>query len=577
MSSAKHMGSPDGFSPALDSGGSASSVAEPLAGSGRVPSRLAWDRKDRAIAGVVFALMLVAIAAALLVPIETLGYLTNDDAYYYFQPALNIVQGEGVTFDGMNPTNGFHPLWMLISTGLAHAAGADHVLLLRLVYVVLCLLLGGSMILCWAYTRSIAGPIGAGAAILCFAHPLVLQMMLNGLESALLVFLIFLLLWSGRKYGLVDTDATTVKKALLGALLAATFLARLDSAFIVLGIAVAVCLRDRVRVWSLRSVVRLLRSYAPAFGVFVLAVLPYFAWNVSANGHLAPISGGLKSSFPRLAGNWRAVHSMLWLPYTGLIAVTLVLGVTLLLSRGTRRRLLPGGMAVTSSGGTLLAGIWCGLVLHFAYTACFTTWGVKYWTFASHIPVAMVLVALCCGIVADRVERKRVVAAVAFAIILGGSSASHAFVWMEKGNVHAFWHDAAAWVRENTSEDAVFGMTDCGYFGYFSRRTTINLDGLINGYEYQEALADGRLREYFRKCGLDYVVDYEVKDDGRTEHGIRLAYGRQPGARRRYTLFILPTADAIYASPAYQQERVTSPHKPPVRFMIWPYDPNHVP
>jgi hypothetical protein len=37
-----------------------------------------------------------------------------DDAYYY----LRIAQFGGFTFDGVNFTNGYHPLWMAVCVGL---------------------------------------------------------------------------------------------------------------------------------------------------------------------------------------------------------------------------------------------------------------------------------------------------------------------------------------------------------------------------------------------------------------------------------------------------------------------------
>jgi len=47
-------------------------------------------------------------------PLDMLISLTlYDDAFYYFKVAQHIVAGEGSTFDGVNKTNGYHPLWML--------------------------------------------------------------------------------------------------------------------------------------------------------------------------------------------------------------------------------------------------------------------------------------------------------------------------------------------------------------------------------------------------------------------------------------------------------------------------------
>ncbi|MEI6504048.1 MAG: hypothetical protein WCP21_23800, partial [Armatimonadota bacterium] len=43
-----------------------------------------------------------------------------DDGFYYLKIARNLAAGLGSTLDGETTTNGYHPLWMLILTGLAH-------------------------------------------------------------------------------------------------------------------------------------------------------------------------------------------------------------------------------------------------------------------------------------------------------------------------------------------------------------------------------------------------------------------------------------------------------------------------
>ncbi len=55
-----------------------------------------------------------AIYIAFITPSSLINWYNNDDGFFYFKVAQNIVAGNGVTFDGINPTNGFHPLWMLI-------------------------------------------------------------------------------------------------------------------------------------------------------------------------------------------------------------------------------------------------------------------------------------------------------------------------------------------------------------------------------------------------------------------------------------------------------------------------------
>ena len=63
--------------------------------------------------------ILLAAGAALLwltVPLDTfLGQALVDDALYYLVPARNFSCGLGVSIDGLNLTNGYHPLWMLLA------------------------------------------------------------------------------------------------------------------------------------------------------------------------------------------------------------------------------------------------------------------------------------------------------------------------------------------------------------------------------------------------------------------------------------------------------------------------------
>ncbi len=47
-------------------------------------------------------------------PLYTILSVSSDDAFYYYEIASNIVAGYGSTFDQTAPTNGYHPLWMLI-------------------------------------------------------------------------------------------------------------------------------------------------------------------------------------------------------------------------------------------------------------------------------------------------------------------------------------------------------------------------------------------------------------------------------------------------------------------------------
>ncbi|HCR72201.1 MAG TPA: hypothetical protein DIW23_12205, partial [Anaerolineae bacterium] len=74
-------------------------------------------------------------------------WFKRDDAYYYFKVAQNISEGYGSTFDGINLTNGYHPLWMLICIPIFALARFDVILPLRVLLVVIALMQATTAIL----------------------------------------------------------------------------------------------------------------------------------------------------------------------------------------------------------------------------------------------------------------------------------------------------------------------------------------------------------------------------------------------------------------------------------------------
>jgi hypothetical protein len=66
--------------------------------------------------------------------------------------------------------------------------------------------------------------------------------------------------------------------------------------------------------------------------------------------------------------------------------------------------------------------------------------------------------------------------------------------------------DVLPFLESHTEEGALIGMTGGGNVAYFIEgRTIVNMDGLINSYEYFLALRAGRADEYLASIGLDYI------------------------------------------------------------------------
>ena len=522
---------------------------------------------------LTFILAFIVIAGAVfsLTNARGLGVLAADDSFYYYRTAQHIVAGDGSTFDGINFTNGYHPLWMLLLLPIFKFAGGDSELALRLVYGLLSIILAGSMVIYWSFLKKKCGAFAATAILPFFALPIVLNQFTNGLESGLLILVLGILLWCVDRWDLLPPQNGLARKAALGFLLALLFLCRLDTAFILIGVATVTCVFYRVRFWSVPGMANALKAYWAVLVVFVVLVSPYLLWNRAHTGHMVPISGALKSSFPHVEGSLLRAIRPQWAPYSIIITAFVIFALaSLLLPTGLlRRQFQPGAQA--DSGIVMLLGIGLGALMHFTYSVCFTTWGTFSWHFASYIPLLLFLGALVFAWL--KLKGLPWVGGAFSVVVLVVAIAGTAWGWTTKKKVHDMWYASATWARENTPENATFGMTDCGYFAYFSHRRTINLDGLINGYEFQHALTSSDLPRYFKHCGLDYVCDYEVAANGLPEHFVnlnRILASEYRKGKRGYQ-FHLEKSQALFTSPLYKEYNGR-----PIQFMIWKYEPQEL-
>lgn len=78
--------------------------------------------------------------------------------------------------------------------------------------------------------------------------------------------------------------------------------------------------------------------------------------------------------------------------------------------------------------------------------------------------------------------------------------------------LYAARYDAALWIAENSPPDTVFAAWNAGQLSFFSDRTFINLDGLINDVDYYERVLRGSvpLADYLAENKVDYIVDYST-------------------------------------------------------------------
>lgn len=162
-----------------------------------------------------------------------LGWYSSDDAFYYYKIARNINDGLGVTFDGLNRTNGFHPLWMVICVAVFWLARFDLFLPLRVLMLVSAAFgLGAGVLLFRLLKKYVPPETAVFAAVLWSFLPAVQAVVVQGgMETSVSAFFLMLLFYLGAEW---HADAGGWRRAAIGFVAGLAILARLDNVFVVM-------------------------------------------------------------------------------------------------------------------------------------------------------------------------------------------------------------------------------------------------------------------------------------------------------------------------------------------------------
>jgi hypothetical protein len=227
-----------------------------------------------------------------------------DDAAYYFKIARNASAGEGLTFDGMNRTNGFQPLWLYVLVPVFAVHRGTPEAMCRIVLVLqLVFLAGAAVLLNFILTRYFSRRVVfVSLALFVF---LVLVPAANGMESAILVFsLTALLAYGSAAVAVWRRDVG--REFIFGMLLGLVVLSRLDMVFVPI-VVLAFRFGSALMAREGRGA-RLSRAASSLAGAAVI-VAPYLIYNRASFGAMMPINGMLKSSFPEVSSHTRCSAS----------------------------------------------------------------------------------------------------------------------------------------------------------------------------------------------------------------------------------------------------------------------------
>lgn len=455
--------------------------------------------------------------------VDVLLYKTlPDDAFYYFQIARNIAQGHGVTFDGLAPTNGFHPLWMALITPIFVLFPGDQSVNASLILSGLLDTFSAWML--YRLVKRLTGRPAPGvlAALLYFLSPMVWMFSINGLETAVNMALVsvtaerFLAFSRYRRLSLNHF-------ALLGLLFGLALLGRTDNIFLIAGCSVSLLF-----LWRQLSIWRRLRGLVLAGVVTAMVTAPWFLWNYVTFGSIVQVSGLIlpyleHQLFARASGGAfpELLRHTLTLLYQGTMWTFIWAGFGRL--SNTEGSIVPLALLFSVSAGLIwtdpvrrrrLGRQLVQIAFLFLYVATLflyhqgQRWIYREWYTVPITWTLLVLVGLFYDAVVELAGQRlpdkwpvhRLVWTVLFVTLLVRSgNIWYTGIYPFQGGLIALSH-----MIDELPTGARVGVSDSGYVGFTANKTVINLDGVVNN-QAAAAIRQGRLMAYLLENQVDYL------------------------------------------------------------------------
>jgi len=520
---------------------------------------------------VVPAIVLLLIAA--LIPLSHALVPTwqfvhrGDDAFYYFQVALNYAELGEWSFDKIHRTNGVQPLWAALLSAAAQilsGLGIEDKAQLARIFVGLTALanVGGAFVLFHIVRRSISTGTALAAAG-AFLVPLGIVWQRSwGMENSLYALL---LLSTVGYYHLKFLPRPGAGAALLlGGLLGLVVLARLNAGIFVPILLAHFLFFTRVQPPSTRFWLAVLAGLAAT-----AVVLPYLLYNLGTTDHLLPVSAAAKKVYAQYLtstrspatplevsfwqeNGWRNLRHLTWFGTSRMLDGMWILGSRIVFGGNSAAPVeyffailgalivLPALLRGRSVGWfsflwarlRLLGAFWYVLVFGVAnFTISIVLYPhqlgyaiTRWWWVEIEVILSVSAATLSVAVLAyvaqglpARIMRGNVIATALVALLILYQGVSHiSHYWFQERRVYDWnrsgndaWFDAAQWLSANVESTAVVGAWNAGVLAYYSDQRVVNLDGLINNFDYLEYMRDGRIEDYVEKTGITYIADME--------------------------------------------------------------------
>jgi hypothetical protein len=448
---------------------------------------------SRAAAWTAAALVTAAPVYHLLTGSRAYLGLFEDDYFYYAIVADNFVATGRATFDGLMPTNGYHPLWFAVLVCLRAVFGRFGPAFYAALAVVSLIGTIATYEIGVRFARQLGAPPWRASVIGCFYICATAILLGSGMEATIAVPLLLLVLVEAAS----DAPMSVRRAARLGLLCSLAVLARLDVA-----LAVGMLLLGFLIAGGLSLRERVVRLAAFSLGGIVLPA--YCAVNYLHFGSPLPVSALAKRLQTGLGFNFTyAERVALGTVFGPTVAVVLPLGALSLLVLLRRR------------GGISRAWFAGAVAIVFAFTFfglnALTGWTFFGWYAYPIVPAAIASLAFLCELAWRRTPRAVGVGVGLAITLLAPLSATAYYVqhgpwWSVSDNSLLAMSDELG-VRMRNKDGVVAMGAVAGVATYVLDRPVLQLEGIVG----DQALLDHIRRQaplgsVLKEYGARYLV-----------------------------------------------------------------------
>ncbi len=422
---------------------------------------------------------------------------------------------------------------------------------------------------CWLifrYVRLLSSDVSALLAVaLWLIPPPAIRWQLMGMENTLYTLILVWTLLAAHK--MLDASSIVPRNAVLfGLVLGLLFLSRVDSTIFILILGSLMTLDALIGKHWIR-----LKSLLMASLITLVVMIPYLMFSFVAFGRPLPVSGAIKVWFGQeyvaslggifsplfLSTLWQSTSQLVtrvvsvmisprifaFLPILAIVvsawAISFLLWIRLRLRRNFAAR--NNDVPITSQFGVVEVGFICFVVAHtilnvilFLPSLFWTPWyfAPQFLCLVLFLPMILfpegyiaslsslaryipILTSIKSRLPARTAVSAAVQGGMAMFLLIGPVYVGAQMTREDPLRSHYFVeaYRLISWLNRNVNDDTRLAGWDSGLLGYFSERTLVNLDGVVNDYDYFENfLKVDRVGEYVRQEKIDVIITWGGED-----------------------------------------------------------------